>query len=102
MLNATEVPNVTVCLDMPWDEVYNPNRNPQYISKNNYTWKNSKINFDNVGSAYLALFQVVRAPRFSSLAQFPCLRGLGEQCCSSVNCKSVIIHKFSTVSLTVF
>ncbi len=27
----------------------------------NYTWENSKINFDNVGMAYLALFQVVRA-----------------------------------------
>lgn len=27
----------------------------------NYTWENSKVNFDNVGIAYLALFQVVRA-----------------------------------------
>lgn len=26
----------------------------------NYTWKNSKISFDHVGVAYLALFQVVR------------------------------------------
>ena len=26
----------------------------------NYTWENSKISFDNVGNAYLALFQVVR------------------------------------------
>lgn len=25
----------------------------------NYTWLNSKISFDNVGIAYLALFQVV-------------------------------------------
>lgn len=25
----------------------------------NYTWSNSKISFDNVGNAYLALFQVV-------------------------------------------
>ena len=25
----------------------------------NYTWVNSKINFDHVGYAYLALFQVV-------------------------------------------
>ena len=26
---------------------------------NNYTWQNSPITFDNVGSGYLALFQVV-------------------------------------------
>lgn len=26
----------------------------------NLTWTNSKINFDNVGQGYLALFQVVR------------------------------------------
>jgi len=25
-----------------------------------YTWKNSEINFDNVGKGFLALFQVVR------------------------------------------
>jgi hypothetical protein len=25
----------------------------------NYSWVNSKITFDNVGNAYLALFQVV-------------------------------------------
>ena len=25
----------------------------------NYTWVNSKVNFDNVGGAFLALFQVV-------------------------------------------
>lgn len=33
-----------------------------------YTWENSIINFDNVGSAYLALFQVVSA--FSPLYAF--------------------------------
>lgn len=27
----------------------------------NLTWTNSKINFDNVGQGYLALFQVVRS-----------------------------------------
>jgi hypothetical protein len=26
----------------------------------NFTWINAKINFDNVGMAYIALFQVVR------------------------------------------
>lgn len=30
----------------------------------NYTWINSKINFDNVGNGYLALFQVVRHVSF--------------------------------------
>ena len=44
-INATIVPNRTVCDDHAEDL--------------NYTWENSKINFDNVGSAYLALFQVV-------------------------------------------
>lgn len=28
-------------------------------AEKNYTWINSKISFDNVGTAYLALFQVV-------------------------------------------
>jgi hypothetical protein len=27
--------------------------------RKNYSWVNSKITFDNVGNAYLALFQVV-------------------------------------------
>ena len=40
-LNATIIPNRTVCLD------------------NNYEWKNSLINFDSVPAAFLALFQVV-------------------------------------------
>ena len=44
LVNATLVPNKTVCLDM---------------SHLNYTWTNPKINFDNVLIAYLALFQVV-------------------------------------------
>ncbi|XP_053401964.1 sodium channel protein type 4 subunit alpha B-like isoform X1 [Mercenaria mercenaria] len=39
-LNATIVPNQTECIAQ------------------NYTWVNSKINFDNVVNAYLALFQV--------------------------------------------
>lgn len=30
----------------------------------NYTWKNSKISFDHVGVAYLALFQVVSLQHF--------------------------------------
>lgn len=33
----------------------------------NYTWKNSKISFDNVGNAYLALFQVVSLVYYLSL-----------------------------------
>lgn len=40
-LNATIVPNELECI------------------RQNYTWVNSKINFDNVLNAYLALFQVV-------------------------------------------
>ena len=41
-LPITEVNNKTQCFEK------------------NYTWVNSKINFDHVGHAYLALFQVVR------------------------------------------
>ena len=40
---------------LPVSEV---NNKTQCFEKN-YTWVNSKINFDHVGHAYLALFQVV-------------------------------------------
>jgi voltage-gated sodium channel type II alpha len=43
-LNATIVPNKTTC---------------DALAHLNYTWENSQITFDNVGIAYLALFQVV-------------------------------------------
>jgi len=33
--------------------------------KKNFTWENSRINFDNVLSGYLALFQVVSSNRVS-------------------------------------
>lgn len=33
----------------------------------NYSWVNSKITFDNVGNAYLALFQVVSMHILSKL-----------------------------------
>jgi len=46
LVNATQVPNKTVCLA---------------LLHLNYTWINPKINFDNVLFAYLALFQVVSA-----------------------------------------
>ena len=59
LLNDTDVPNVQVCLNIPNGTEFDPNRDPQFKSPYNYTWTNSKINFDNVGSAYLALFQVV-------------------------------------------
>ena len=45
LVNASLVPNKTVCLA---------------LTHLNYTWTNPKINFDNVLIAYLALFQVVR------------------------------------------
>jgi len=45
-VNATEVPNKGVCLNMS--------------TSHNYTWYNPDINFDNVLVGYLALFQVVR------------------------------------------
>ncbi len=41
VLDASVVPNVSVCL-----------------SNYGYTWNNSGMNFDHVGSAYLCLFQV--------------------------------------------
>ena len=44
LVNSTLVQNKSVC---------------DTFSDQNYTWTNSKINFDNVLSAYLALFQVV-------------------------------------------
>ena len=59
LLNDTDVPNVQVCLNIPNGTEFDPNKEPQFKSPYNYTWSNSKINFDNVGSAYLALFQVV-------------------------------------------
>ena len=34
-------------------------------ARQNYTWINSKITFDHVGHAYLALFQVVSIVRLS-------------------------------------
>lgn len=36
-------------------------KNKNECETNGYRWKNSRINFDNVGNAYLALFQVVGA-----------------------------------------
>ena len=39
-IDASVIPNKTACLD------------------SNYTWENSRINFDHVGKAYLALFEV--------------------------------------------
>jgi hypothetical protein len=33
--------------------------NVDECERKNYSWVNSKITFDNVGNAYLALFQVV-------------------------------------------
>lgn len=36
----------------------------------NYTWTNSKVNFDDVIQAYLALFQVVRAHSFLFSSHF--------------------------------
>jgi len=45
LVNATLVPNETVCHE---------------LTHLNITWTNPKINFDNVLLAYLALFQVVR------------------------------------------
>jgi len=45
LINATEVPDKTVCLQK---------------AHLNYTWTNPKINFDNVLVAYLALLQVVK------------------------------------------
>ena len=59
-LNDTMAPNVKVCLNIPNGTKFDPNRIPQFKSPYNWTWTNSKINFDNVLSAYLALFQVVR------------------------------------------
>ena len=59
LLNDTDVPNVQVCLNIPNGTEFDPNKESQFKSPYNYTWSNSKINFDNVGSAYLALFQVV-------------------------------------------
>lgn len=44
-INASIVPNRTIC------ELHEHDLN--------YSWENSKINFDNAGAAYLALFQVV-------------------------------------------
>lgn len=44
-LNASIIPNRSMCEAM--------------AESHNYTWENSKITFDNVGMAYLALFQVV-------------------------------------------
>lgn len=39
---------------VPYEEVKNINE----CNKKNYSWVNSKINFDNVINAYLALLQV--------------------------------------------
>ena len=44
MLNATLVPNKTVC----------------EVQYGNSSWKNAAVNYDNVFNAALALFQVVR------------------------------------------
>ena len=44
-LDADIVNNQSECLQMQFTH--------------NYTWQNSVINFDNVGAAYLSLFQVV-------------------------------------------
>ena len=41
-------------------EVYNRSQCEAKFESHNYTWNNSAINFDNVFSGYLALFQVVR------------------------------------------
>lgn len=58
-INATIVPNKNVCLTLRAQGM-------------NYTWANSKINFDNVGMAYLSLFQVVSLQQlFLSLVIFP-------------------------------
>lgn len=45
ILNSSEVWNMSQCLEMK--------------DSHNYTWNNPKINFDNVLTGYLALFQVV-------------------------------------------
>ena len=45
-VNATIIPDRNACEGYPGNEM-------------NYTWENSIITFDNVGLAYLALFQVV-------------------------------------------
>jgi len=52
LVNATLVPNKTVCAE---------------LKHLNFTWSNPQINFDNVMIAYLALFQVVRTGLRQSL-----------------------------------
>lgn len=38
---------------------------------NNFTWENSRVNFDNVINGYLALFQVVRYLVYFQLLMIP-------------------------------
>ena len=40
-------------------------------AEKNYTWQNSKITFDHVGHAYLALFQVVVGTHRNNLFEKP-------------------------------
>ena len=46
-MNASIIPNSTVCLDRSGEEGFG-----------NLTWTNDVMNFDHVFSAYLCLFQV--------------------------------------------
>ena len=61
----------------------------------NYSWVNSKITFDHVGHAYLALFQVVGQTYYTALLERKCsLAGIPRYCTDWFMILQELVHDF--------